>query len=207
MFQPTDFMDGQYIVVKDNIPYYRYTGVTYRDKLKNGLSLDYVFDQQESYTYPMTKDEEAEEHQSNTNFCIYADDLYDELDDVYIRSYCARKGKQTNLHKKRPKYTDKTYSVRSNGYTYKMFYHQQESPTIFETPKVDCYFWIHKYNKCYQFLTINNKIPLEKKMGEWFNQQQVSYKKGILTESQHKLWRQLLYIYFEEYDYKYEGRF
>jgi hypothetical protein len=37
-------MDSQMFVIKNGIPKYYYTGTSYLEKLKNGLSLDYVFE-------------------------------------------------------------------------------------------------------------------------------------------------------------------
>jgi len=47
MYQPTGFKDSENIIIINKIPYFRYTGSTYKDKLKNGLSLEYVFQQED----------------------------------------------------------------------------------------------------------------------------------------------------------------
>ena len=46
MIHPTGFSDSENIIIIDNVPYFHYTSSTYKDKLKNGLSLEYVFEQE-----------------------------------------------------------------------------------------------------------------------------------------------------------------
>ncbi len=47
MYQLTDFSDSDNIVIdsQNNIAYFHYRGTSYRDKLKNGLSLEEVYEQ------------------------------------------------------------------------------------------------------------------------------------------------------------------
>ena len=63
MFQPTEFLDGNNIIIIEDIPYYRYTGVTYKEKLKNGLSFDYVFGLE--YCLPNTENEDNIDNKEN----------------------------------------------------------------------------------------------------------------------------------------------
>ena len=65
MFQPTEFRDGKNIIIINKIPYFRYTGSTYKDKLKNGLSLDYVF--QQEVMIPIMYEESKVEIGKNTS--------------------------------------------------------------------------------------------------------------------------------------------
>ena len=39
-----NFIDSNTIVIRNNIPYYYVTGTSYLDRLKNGISLDYMFE-------------------------------------------------------------------------------------------------------------------------------------------------------------------
>lgn len=127
MFQPTEFLDGENIVIINDIPYYRYTGVTtYKEKLKNGLSLDYVFYQQDSI--PNSIEEFIKEDETNTigEKCKYSNfeedtDFYDEKEFNTIK----KKDKTLSLKKRQTKNTKKN-KIRQSGYTYKLFTIEQE---------------------------------------------------------------------------------
>lgn len=74
MFQPTEFIDKENIIVIDYVPHYRYTGTTYRDKLKNGLSLDYVFGLQDLVPIEdneVVEEDELQESGENLKFADY----------------------------------------------------------------------------------------------------------------------------------------
>ncbi|MFY7728093.1 MAG: hypothetical protein ACOVRN_01105 [Flavobacterium sp.] len=163
MFQPTVFKDGSHILVKDGIPYYSYTGVSFRDRLKNGLSLDYVFDQQEPYVNMPLAVSECEEYLGKPFRQNYVDEPYDDC----VRTH-ARKGKRRDTKKKSPKYAKKSYSVRANGYADKTFKQQQDAPILFEGPTIMCRrvcpFGRQGYSDAYQDIYITWDDELEDMM-------------------------------------------
>ena len=98
MFQPTEFSDGENIIVIDYVPYYRYTGTTYKDKLKNGLSLDYVFDLQNFILSEeddeVMEEDELQESVENLKFADYEENygFYEKKE--YQTIGLAKKGKR-----------------------------------------------------------------------------------------------------------------
>lgn len=123
MYQPTEFLDGENIIIINDIPRYRYTGVTYKDKLKNGLSLDYVFGQQD--LIPIMNEigdedivvTESNKYKMNYNLINYEEnyDCYDMQTEKIVK-----KGKQIKL-KKRQSRNVKKNSIRQDGFSYKLF--------------------------------------------------------------------------------------
>lgn len=140
MFQPTQFMDGANIVIVDNVPYYRYTGVTYLERLKNGLSLDYVFYIQD--LLPIEDDESIVKDKSENitqNF-----DLVDDYEENYRRYEqiefqtlrLARKGKRLPFKKTQSRNTKKTFT-KVNGYLDKLFNIEQNLPNLFVKSQIE----------------------------------------------------------------------
>jgi len=134
MFQPTAFLDGENIVVIGNIPHYRYTGATYRDKLKNGLSLDYVFHQEDMV--PNINEEvieliESNEAGENLKFEDYEDNygFYEQKE--FQTLGLSRKGKRIPFKKRQARNMKKTM-VKINGYADKLFSIEQELPDLAE---------------------------------------------------------------------------
>ena len=140
MFQPTEFLDGNNIIIIKDIPYYRYTGVTYKEKLKNGLSFDYVFGLE--YCLPNTENEDNIDNDKTTAFnndkktsfnnyeyfnnCEYID-FYEK------REYEKRKFKYlSSSFKKRQSKNTKKNRIRQIGYTIKLFNIEQFLPDISE---------------------------------------------------------------------------
>lgn len=139
MFQPTEFLDGEHIVIIDGVPQYHYTGVTYRDKLKNGLTLNHVFYIQDLVT--VIDDVVAKENKSNdikepSKFVDYEENhiFYEQKEYQLTRK--SRKGKRLSF-KKRHARNIKKNKVKTNGYSDKLFAIEQELPEIIEEDPYD----------------------------------------------------------------------
>lgn len=142
MFQPTQFMDGENIVVVDNVPYYCYTGVTYLERLKNGLSLDYVFQQQD--LVPVFEDEnDINEEQKTENLSKLLDifDDYEENFEFYeqkeFETISPAKNSKWPGFKKRQSRNQKKNPTRINGYNDKLFAIEQELADLFDESQID----------------------------------------------------------------------
>ena len=139
MFQPTEFLDGENIVVINRVPHYRYTGATYRDKLKNGLSLDYVFYQQDMV--PIVEEEiveEVESHETveNSEFVDYEENYEFYEQKKFQVEGMMRKGKWIPF-KKRQSRNVKKNMVKTNGYEDKLFAIEQELPNLFDESQIE----------------------------------------------------------------------
>jgi len=136
MYQPTEFLDGENIVIIGRVPHYRYTGTTYKDKLKNGLSLDYVFSQEDMT--PIYNDEvivktESNKYRENSEFVNYEENccFYENKEMELTRT--TRKGKWRQFKKKQSRNVKKNY-IRQNGYAYKLFIIDQQLPFELDDP-------------------------------------------------------------------------
>lgn len=140
MFQPTDFLDGENIVVINNVPYFRYTGGTYKDKLKNGLSLDYVFYQQDMVPIvPKEAVKEIDSSESRESLEEYID--YEENYEFYEQKKfqitdMTRKGKWSPFKKRQARNMKKTM-VKTNGYEDKLFVNERELPELFDESQIE----------------------------------------------------------------------
>ena len=136
MFQPTAFMDGNFIRVDNKgVPRYRYTGVTYKDKLKNGLSLDYVFNQQDVTIHINTlKTEQNVIKESGEKKYKEVDDSYEHLEKRNVKKVFPKKNKNKNKY-------NKPNNVRMNGFRYKCFIIEDNLPELFN----------ESHEKFYQF--------------------------------------------------------
>lgn len=142
MFQPIEFMDGENIVVVDNVPCYRYTGVTYLERLKNGLSFDYVFQQQDLVAVSEEENETYEEPKSE-NISKYLDifDDYEANYEFYEQKKFepispAKNGKWPGF-KKRQSRNQKKNPSRINGYNDKLFAIEQELANLFDESQIE----------------------------------------------------------------------
>lgn len=135
MFQPTEFLDGENIIIIGNIPHYRYTGVTYKDKLKNGLSLDYVFYQEDMIPVRFKKSLKDVELKKANHDNIKFDD-YEEYYGFYEQTEnetlgLPKKGKRIKF-KKRSEKNMKKNMFKTNGYSDKLFAVEQEIPDLYD---------------------------------------------------------------------------
>ena len=135
MFQPTEFLDGENIIIINDIPYFRYTGVTYKDKLKNGLPLEYVFYMEDSVQNSV---EEVKKMKEKIVPKYYKEEKYYEEEDnkEYNELYVVRKGKKWSPKKRQAKNIKKN-KIRQTGYTYKLFAIEQELPDVVDVFDLD----------------------------------------------------------------------
>ena len=125
----TGFSDSNNIIIGDDkIAYFRYTGNTYKDKLKNGLSLDYVFYIEDNFPkeeeYILYKDEDNKNIEKN--ICNYYEedaDFYEKLEKLVIFKG-VKKGKSNPLKKRKVRNMKKN-CIKSNGNSYKLFIIEQ----------------------------------------------------------------------------------
>lgn len=139
MFQPTEFLDGENIVIINRVPHYRYTGATYKDKLKNGLSLDYVFYQQDMVPIvekEIVKEVESLEARENLEFVDYEENYEFYEQKRFQLTGMMRKGKWITF-KKRQSRNVKKNMVKTNGYEDKLFVNEQELPDLFDESQIN----------------------------------------------------------------------
>lgn len=132
MYQPTAFQDGENIVIIDSIPHYCCRGATYKDKLKNGLSLDYVFyleDMVPNISEENVKEVDSDIIEYNSKYVDYENncEMYEQKELKILG--LPRKGKNILFKKHQAKNMKKTM-VKINGYKDKLFARNQESPDI-----------------------------------------------------------------------------
>lgn len=142
MFQPNEFIDGENIIVIDYVPYYRNNGSSYKDKLKNGLSLVYIFGLQD--LVPI-KDNEANEANEEIENDDHIQDLtltdYEENYGFYEQKEfktigLTKKGKHLPFKKRQARNTKKT-NIKSKGYEYKLFNLEQNLPDLFDESQIE----------------------------------------------------------------------
>ena len=97
-YHPNGFSDSENIIIHNNVPYFYYNGNTYKDKLKNGLSLEYVF-QQQIINNTNNKDIFNKKNKNeNLNVCKLKCNLFDcEYDN--IEQYLYNKSKNLSRNK------------------------------------------------------------------------------------------------------------
>ena len=142
MYQLTQFADSENIIIIDNMPYYCYTGTTYKDKLKNGLSLDYVFQQED--IIPIINDDPSKEVElykikENLELAHDYEDNYEFYDQNKFQTMgLIRKGKRL-LSKKRQTRNRKKSNIKSNGYTEKLLVIEENLPQLFDKSQFNFY--------------------------------------------------------------------
>jgi hypothetical protein len=120
-----DFMDAQNIVIINDVPHFSFKGNSYLEKLKNGLSLDYVFFMEDSSIRPDDNVEEKEEDYKQ--YQPLKHELFDEEYDVDVLPR-PRKGK--NIIKLRSVKNMKKNKVKQNGYNDKLHTIESNLPSI-----------------------------------------------------------------------------
>ncbi len=143
MYQLTNYIDSEHIIIdpNNNIAYYCYKGSSYRDKIKNGLTLEQVYEQEELYLSNETKDCENVTQVIKKNDCkssnVYDDDVKDVIIS-YKKNSKGRKGEKVKGEKEKKKNTK--ISVRQNGYSDKMFMLNQYIPDEFDSEKHESFY-------------------------------------------------------------------
>ena len=116
MYHPTGFSDSQNIIIKNNVPCYYYTGSSYFEKLKNGLSLEETYidltfiNQNNSFIIENKREESKPKIIKN----IY----YEKYDNIDIN--LKKKISKNKPIKKQKKYEGKKYKNRQIGYKIKL---------------------------------------------------------------------------------------
>jgi hypothetical protein len=144
-----DFMDSNNIIIVNDVPYYSYNGKSYLEKLKNGLSIDYVFSMEDVDVKPEEKLEECVALFEEKQYQPFKHELFAEEYDNEILPR-TRKGKK--VIKKRCDKNMKKNNVKQNGYDDKLHNIEVNLPSIWD-PDFDCNEY---YNSDY--ITYNN-IP------------------------------------------------
>lgn len=122
-----DFMDAENIVIIDGIPHFLFNGNSYLERLKNGLSLDFVFEMEESsINLDDNIEEKVEEKQIEPNKY----ELFDEEYDYDISINNNRKGK--NFIKIINNKNTKKNKIRQNGYDDKLHVIETNLPSIYD---------------------------------------------------------------------------
>jgi len=139
MSHPIGFSDSDNIIIIDNIPYFCCTGLTYKDRVKNGLSLVYVFQMED--TYPIinneyNKDVKSNETRINQELIDYEQNYkFYEKKENQIKKL-TRKGKWLPF-KKRQVINRKKNNIKSNGYNDKLFDIEQNLPELCSKSEIE----------------------------------------------------------------------
>lgn len=128
-----DFIDAHYIKIVNDVPCYFYSGNTYLEKLKNGISLDYIFMLEDSLIKPNEIVEQIIEKPKPNTPCksIMFIEEYD-----YDILPMQRKGKKIN--KKPAGKNMKKNKIKQNGYNDKVSFIETHLPPICELN--NCYY-------------------------------------------------------------------
>lgn len=122
-----DFMDAQNIVIINDVPHFSFKGNSYLGKLKNGLSLDFVFSMEDSYI--KSDDNVAENFEEEKHYEPLKHELFDEKYDYDVVPM-PRKGKK--VIKKRCDKNMKKNKVKQNGYNDKLYTIESNLPSIWD---------------------------------------------------------------------------
>lgn len=116
MYHPAGFSDSQNIIIKNNIPCYYYSGSSYLEKTKNGISIENTFDilsfiNQKNSLIIENKREESKPK-------IIKNIYYEKYDNIDIN--LKKKVSKNKPIKKQKKYEGKKYKNRQIGYKIKL---------------------------------------------------------------------------------------
>lgn len=141
MYQLTGYSDSDNIIIDQNSnrAYFHYEGTSYRDRLKNGLSLEQVYEQEDPFVL------ETESIVVSTKTppspllmsCKYDENvniIYDQDDHKKRKNRYKKNVEKKNMNKKKNK-------IRQNGYSDKLFVLEQNMPQEYDEKK-DYYFYI-----------------------------------------------------------------
>lgn len=160
------FSDSNNIVMINGVPHFKYDGTKFIDKLKNGLSLDYVFQMEdtgivEEDTYRTSDEEEYKQPQ------VMCHELYEEQYDICDKKL--RKGKnRVEIIKPQKKYNAKKCSSRKNGYSDKLFNIEQNTDASLKRREdLTDYEYDLYYNEAYNYST-NYDYDYDDDWYDWF---------------------------------------
>lgn len=125
-----DFIDSNNIVIVNDVPCFSLKGNSYLEKLKNGLSLDFIFMMEDSAVQQEYNFEEnAEELIGEKQFQPLKYELFAEEYDFDVVPM-PRKGKR--VVRKRCNKNMKKNKVKQNGYNDKLYKIESNLPSIFD---------------------------------------------------------------------------
>ena len=134
----SNFKDSQNIIIENGVPKYSYKGLSYRDKLKNGISLDHAF---ELENYCSTFEISVSVNQRVTfadclitNIVLDSSELETEEPDITFPK--KRKGKWSSL-KKAVASNFKKNRRKQLGHSDKLFNLQQNTNFEFDSESID----------------------------------------------------------------------
>lgn len=144
MIHPRGFKDSENIIIINSVPYFHYTGLSYKDKVKNGLSLEYVF-QIEDIVPMINHDEfneevvQTNEAKENLNFIDYEENYEFYQQKEFQARGVIRKVNWSRCKKRQSRNTKKNY-IKLNGYNDKLFVIEQNLPELFYETEIgiDC---------------------------------------------------------------------
>jgi hypothetical protein len=146
--QPLQFADSSNIKIIGNMAYFSFNGKSYLERLKNGLTLEYVFEMEdgiiiEENNKNIVNEEIIKQLQPNS----YRYKLYDEKYDYSINLH-SRKGKKNN--KKIYSKNTKKNKIRQNGYSDKLYFIESNLPSVYNA-NFDLQYYPYDFNE-----SINN---------------------------------------------------
>jgi hypothetical protein len=176
LYHPEGFADSSNIIIKNSCAFYYYNGNSYLEKLKNGLSLERVCNEeiiQNVSLFETIKEENISKNSSKNKIYTFYDDM-----DFFCKLPKERKYTKCNKKQKR-KCINKKNRIRQKGFDDKMFCNYQNT--------------IH-------FKELLNKKDLEELelndyWEEYYNEHYENYYKGIQEEMREN---------YEEDNYIYE---
>ena len=121
-----DFMDAQNIVIINDVPHFSFKGNSYLEKLKNGLSLDFVFMMEDSAIKSEEKFEEEEDYKQLQPL------KYELFDEEYDQDVMPMPRKGKNITKRRSDKNMKKNKVKQSGYNDKLHIIESNLPTIWD---------------------------------------------------------------------------
>lgn len=123
-----DFMDSNNIVVVNDVPHFSFKGNSYLEKLKNGLSLDFVFAMEDTNVHLLDNFEENVEEDYEQRQPLNHELFVEEYD--YDVLPMLRKGKKVT--KRRSNKNMKKNKIKQNGYDDKLHTIEVNLPSIYD---------------------------------------------------------------------------
>lgn len=118
-----NFVDSNNFVIINNTPYYKYLTNSYRDKLKNGLSFDYVFLMEDNYN-KLNSSNNYDNHLNNLIKPIIRNDYYSY--NIYEFPLKKRGKIKNKIKERRNKSKKQKNKIQRNGYYDKLWNRKQQ---------------------------------------------------------------------------------
>lgn len=120
MSHPEGFSDSEHIVIRNNEAFFYYSGNSYKERLKNGTSLEYMFQIENNNV--VTNKIETFNNPIKTTINVKHYNINDKYDVLDKKLKPKKKEKKTTkpYNKNKPKPYKKN-TIRQKGYDYKLF--------------------------------------------------------------------------------------